>query len=162
MEDAPETISVFPNSEIAVLRNGKAKKNDPPIPADLAPISGSGKRAHQEDPQDDPVRLEPIRFRYSTEKVVDDPADAPEEASEESRRNRNRRRKPRDNQKSDVPTREPQSKKEKPESAPKNIPAKEAEAPSESESSDTGKKPPRRRNNYRRYRKPKSGGDTQH
>ena len=44
MEDSPETISVFPNTDIAVLRSGKAKKNDPPIPADLAPISGSGKR----------------------------------------------------------------------------------------------------------------------
>ena len=40
MEDAPETISVFANADIAVLRSGKAKKNDPPIPADLAPISG--------------------------------------------------------------------------------------------------------------------------
>ena len=44
MEDSPETISVFSNEDIAVLRSGKAKKNDPPIPADWAPISGGGKR----------------------------------------------------------------------------------------------------------------------
>ena len=44
MEENPETVSVFPNADIAVLRNGKARKNDPPIPADLAPISGNGKR----------------------------------------------------------------------------------------------------------------------
>ena len=37
-EDRPETVGVFANADIAVLRNGKAKKNDPPIPADLAPI----------------------------------------------------------------------------------------------------------------------------
>ena len=47
MEDSPETISVFPNEEIAVFRNGKAKKNDPPIPADWAPRSGSGKRVRR-------------------------------------------------------------------------------------------------------------------
>jgi cell fate regulator YaaT (PSP1 superfamily) len=44
MEEHPEDIHVFQNAEIAVLRIGKAKKNDPPIPADLAPISGGGKR----------------------------------------------------------------------------------------------------------------------
>ena len=35
MEDSPETVSVFANADIAVLRSGKAKKNDPPIPTDL-------------------------------------------------------------------------------------------------------------------------------
>ena len=44
MEEQPEVISVFKNEEIAILRNGKAKKTDPPIPADLAPISGGGRR----------------------------------------------------------------------------------------------------------------------
>lgn len=39
MEDQPETVGCFHNCDICVLRNGKAKKNDPPIPADLAPIS---------------------------------------------------------------------------------------------------------------------------
>ena len=48
MENQPEVINTFLNSEIAVLRSGKAKKNDPPIPADLAPISGSGKRARKD------------------------------------------------------------------------------------------------------------------
>ena len=36
MEDAPDTINTYKNTEIVVLRNGKAKKNDPPIPKDLA------------------------------------------------------------------------------------------------------------------------------
>ena len=39
MEDHPETIGSYKNDEICVLRNGKARKNDPPIPKDLAPIS---------------------------------------------------------------------------------------------------------------------------
>ena len=85
MEDSPEIISVFPNSDIAILRNGKVKKNDPPIPADLAPISGSGKRAHREEKAEETVRLEPIRFRYSTETVADESVEPalPEESSEE-------------------------------------------------------------------------------
>ena len=48
MEERPEEISVYANTDIAILRNGKAKKNDPPIPADLAPISGNGKRQRTE------------------------------------------------------------------------------------------------------------------
>ena len=70
MEDSPETVGVFANTDIAVLRSGKARKNDPPIPADLAPISGNGKRARKEEPEQDSMVLEPIRFRYSTESVV--------------------------------------------------------------------------------------------
>ena len=83
MEEHPETISTFPISEIAVLRNGKAKKNDPPIPADLAPISGNGKRVKTEAPSQEPT-LDPIRFRYSTETVVEEPeaVPVPEEAPE--------------------------------------------------------------------------------
>ncbi len=41
MEDHPETVGVYRNDEICVLRNGKARKNDPPIPRDLAPISSN-------------------------------------------------------------------------------------------------------------------------
>lgn len=39
MEDHPETIGCYKNCDICVLRSGKAHKNDPPIPKDLAPIS---------------------------------------------------------------------------------------------------------------------------
>ena len=101
MEDHPETVSTFPIAEIAVLRNGKAKKNDPPIPADLAPISGNGKRVKPEQAPEEGARLDPIRFRYSTEKIVDEPEPAePEEAEieevrESERQQRRRNRKPR-------------------------------------------------------------------
>ena len=53
MEEDPDTIRVFSNEDIAILRNGKAKKNDPPIPADLAPISGAGKRARREKKEEE-------------------------------------------------------------------------------------------------------------
>ena len=142
MEDAPETISVFSNEEIAVFRNGKAKKNDPPIPSDWAPVSGSGKRIRREE-DDEPVRLDPIRFRYSTEAVVDEPeiTEAPAE------RKPRRTRKPRpEGQNSEKP---------KAEAPRKEQPVRDAEA---DETQDTERKI-RRRPPYRRHRKPKTGGE---
>ncbi len=91
MEDQPDTVNVFPNEDIAILRSGKAKKNDPPIPADLAPISGGGKRVRREEPLER-LHLEPIRFRYSEETVAEETPEV--EAPGENRKNRRRNRKP--------------------------------------------------------------------
>ena len=157
MEDAPETITVFSNEDIAILRSGKAKKNDPPIPADLAPISGSGKRARKLDKEEEPVLLEPIRFRYSTEKIVEEPEEAiPEELTEteENRepgegksRSRRRRRGKSEGKKPDQP-------KEQPRKEPEEAPAEAAE------SGEENPKKPRRRNHHRRYRKPKQQNES--
>ena len=146
MEDEPETIHVFANTDIAVLRSGKAKKNDPPIPADLAPISGSGKRVRKEPEEEEKLLLEPIRFRYSTEKIVEEPEEAAElteESAEKPARSRNRRRKPKAN-----PEEQPKQelKAEKPKKEPKEPKPAEAEESSE-------ERKPRRRPNHRR-RKP--------
>lgn len=73
MENNPETVNTFSNEDIAVLRSGKAKKNDSPIPADLAPISGGGKRPAKPKAEDAPV-LDAIRFRYSTESIAEEQA----------------------------------------------------------------------------------------
>ena len=43
MEDEPEKVGCYHNCDICVLRNGKAKKTDPPIPKDVAPISSKPK-----------------------------------------------------------------------------------------------------------------------
>lgn len=102
MEDQPEVIAYYANTDIAVLRNGKAKKNDPPIPDDLAPISG-GKRHKKQEPSfsDEPRFLDSIRFRYSEESVVEEPeqpetpteeAPAVKEGNRNNRHHRNRRR----------------------------------------------------------------------
>ena len=94
MEDSPETFHVFHNEDIAVLRNGKAKKNDPPIPADLAPISGGGKRRRKPEPEQDSRLLDPIKFRYRDENVIDEPeveevsAEASQDSTKQSRRRR--------------------------------------------------------------------------
>ena len=157
MEEHPEEIQVFSNTEIAVLRNGKAKKNDPPIPADLAPISGGGKRVRKEEPkEEEPVFLDPIRFRYSTEAVVDEevpqaaeePADT--QAAEQRSANRKRRRRPKAEVKPEPKESKPAPKQEK--KAPKPAPKPAPKETSESAPKEAGeaKKPHRRRPNYRR------------
>ncbi|MBO5170544.1 MAG: stage 0 sporulation family protein [Oscillospiraceae bacterium] len=96
MENNPETIGVFENADVAVLRSGKAKKTDAPIPADLAPISGSGKKSVRKpvEEADGPV-LESIRFRYSTDTIAEERQAAPAEeeaASEEAPQERSPRK----------------------------------------------------------------------
>ena len=149
MEENPETVSVFPNADIAVLRSGKARKNDPPIPADLAPISGNGKRAPQPKEAEQPMMLEPIRFRYSTESVVsEEPAEQPEAAQQETPRPNNRRRRRQDGPRPERPERQ---ERQQPKPA---APAGEA-AP------ESGERKPRRRPNYRRRRGGRGNGPAQ-
>ena len=146
MEENPETVSVFPNADIAVLRSGKARKNDPPIPADLAPISGNGKRAPQPKEAEQPMMLEPIRFRYSTESVVsDEPAEQPEAAQQETPRPNNRRRRRQDGPRQERPERQERQQ-------PKPAASVEETAP------ESGERKPRRRPNYRRRRGGRGNG----
>ena len=121
MEDRPEYVSVFANTEIAILRNGKAKKTDPPIPADLAPISGSGRRRKLD--LDKPLQLDAIKFRYSEETVAEEQELAPaEEKTEKESRNKLRRRRNRKG-KGEQPKEQP-SEQPKAEEKPVDTPAK--------------------------------------
>ena len=161
MEDEPETISVFANTDIAILRSGKAKKNDPPIPADLAPISGAGKRQRREKKEEEEsLLLEPIRFRYSTERVVEEteipeaPAEpAAEETEQEQSRGKSsrsrRRRRNKGEARAEQQEKQPEAQKEP---ARKEQPKAEAQPEEQGEGSEEGAKKHRRRNHYRRRR----------
>ncbi len=93
LEDQPETIAVFPNNDIAVLRSGKAKKNDPPIPDDLAPISGGNRRRKEKEEEEFP-KLESFRVRYNDGTVEEEPEPKQEETpASELKSNRRRHRK---------------------------------------------------------------------
>ena len=96
LEKEPDTIVTHSNEEIAVLRSGKAKKNDAPIPEDLAPISGGGRRIRKEEPERSAF-LDPIKFFEETEEVPapspeveETPAETTEEKPKHNRRNRHR------------------------------------------------------------------------
>ena len=119
-----ETVGVYNNGDIAVLRNGKAKKNDPPIPDDLAPISGNGRRRKKQEDEDSPIMLDSIRLRYSDQTIAEEQVIAEEEVTEKETpkqgRNRNRRRR----QKSAQTLKQEQQKQEEPKT-PKEQPQKE-------------------------------------
>ena len=168
MEDRPETIAVFANADIAVLRNGKAKKTDPPIPADLAPISGSGRHTRRFE-LDEPVALDPIKFRYSTEAVVEESADEEEveetveeiaeETAQEPRKGNRRRR----NRRSAKPAAEqaeqaPPKQEKKPEKVEKKSEKPEQPKEAPTQEGDAAKK---RRRNFHRRRRPRSNGGSE-
>ena len=176
MEDAPETISVFQNCDIAVLRSGKAKKNDPPVPADLAPISGSGKRVRRQETEEK-LLLEPIRFRYSTEKIVEDAEEIREEPAAEGgeQKQRSRRRRQGNRENKEAAPKQPAEPAQKQEKQPK--PKKETKEPKAQKEVKEVKEPkepktpapeaegeqakkPRRRPHHRRH-KPKPTDDAQ-
>ena len=146
MEDAPDTFHMFSTEEIAVLRNGKAKKNDPPIPADLSPISGGGKRRPKPTPAEESLSLDPIKFRYREESVVEEePAeelDSPA-AQGESKSARRRRRHNKAEVRKEAPAAQPMV-----EEVPEEIPPETA--------AEKVKQNHRRR--HHRHHKPKNQG----
>ena len=182
MENSPETVGCYKNCDICVLRSGKAKKNDPPIPADLAPISGAGQKPRKTEEKTESAFLEPVKFRYSTESLVEEqpiaaPAPAAEENREEHRQRRNkpgRSRKPRHEEQPEQPAQEPAPKAEKQEK-PQRPPRKprperrgdaapkaeepRAEKPEQLKTEDAQEKVRRRKPYYHnRRRKPRDNG----
>ena len=158
MEERPEVTGVFSNDEIAVLRSGKAKKNDPPIPEDLAPISGKGKRVRDPE-QEEAAFLDPIRFRYSTENIVDEPEspvleDAAEETADNQQKSKRRRNKKVKVQ--EAPQQSAADTQEK-KAEPNKKQPKKAEATEQPADGEEPKKP--RHNHYRRRRPKGNGGE---
>ena len=162
MEESPETMTWFSNADIAVLRSGKAKKNDPPIPADLAPISGSGKRVQRTEPEEK-IFLDPIKFRYSTEAVVEEQEETEQPAAEKTAEGKSRRSRRKKNG-PDQAEKKPEAPAPKAEKKPEPKPEKEKKQPRKEETAediaeqieDSAKKPSRRRPPYRKkHNKPK-------
>ena len=152
LEDRPDTLVTAKNEEIAIFRNGKAKKTDEPIPSDWAPISGgnSGRRFKKvEEVKEEAPILDSIKLRYSEETIAEQ-LDAPaEEPKKEGGRNRRRRRGGRGEKKAEAPKQET-PKTEKPVEKPKTEkPAPKADAP-KAEGDAPAKKNHRRRFHHRR------------
>ena len=125
MEKDDEEIRSYRNCEICVLRSGKGKKTDPPIPEDLAPISGR---------KDQELLLE--RRPFLDQRLTVDPEEAapspeqepPGQSAEQpeprqGRRNR-RDRKPAQNEPQRPEQAEKTEKAEQPEQAAKPAPEK--------------------------------------
>ena len=161
MEQNPETVTSFANEEIAILRNGKAKKNDPPIPADLAPISGSGKRPEKKQEDSAPV-LEAIRFRYSTESIAEEQStqteaektgQQPEARPGNKPPRRERKPRPESGEEERRPRREQRPRKPRPESTQEDAPKQErpeGQSRQENQSRPEGQNRPRRNRSPRK------------
>ena len=141
MEDHPENIGCYHNCDICVLRNGKARKNDPPIPKDLAPISSKPRPVVKKD---EPFEALP-EVIYNDDVVTvdappsDEPAEPaaakqPEDAAAPRRRRRSRGGKGRgteakpESAQQPAPERKPAPKQERrPDSRPERRPAPRTE-----------------------------------
>ena len=143
MEDQPEVISSFANADIAILRSGKAKKNDPPIPDDLAPISGGNKRRRQTADAEEFPKFESFRVRYNDGTVEEAPEQsAPQQEEPSAGENKNRSRRNRNKNKGKKPAAPAQQ---------NAAPAAPAAAPAD------GAEKPKKNNHHRRrhHHKPK-------
>jgi hypothetical protein len=152
LEEQTDTAVWHKNADIAVLRSGKAKKNDPPIPADLAPISGGGKRKKEVREEEENTRyLDSIRLRYSEETIAEETTAQEETPVTEEKPEKKENRKNRRNRRQKVAR----------EAAPEQV-SEKAEAPEKPESAENeGNQEKKKRNFHHRrhfhHKKPKSG-----
>ncbi len=96
LEKQPDTIVCHKNCDICVLRNGKPKKTDEPIPDDLAPISGNRPHKKLETPTFT-TYLEPVVFKKTAEPLtpvepITEAPDVAETKAENEQKSKRRRR----------------------------------------------------------------------
>ena len=96
MEDHPETIGTYKNCDICVLRSGKARKNDPPIPKDLAPISSRPRPAvkpvEEFEPLPEVIYPDDVAFAEPVPPLQAESADPAPVTDEEKASSKNHRR----------------------------------------------------------------------
>ena len=93
MEDHPETIGTYKNTDICILRSGKARKNDPPIPKDLAPISSKPRPVQKKEAFFE--ELPEVIYPDAVAVIAPEPrenAEEPEEPAADAARSTSRRR----------------------------------------------------------------------
>ena len=170
MEDHPETIGTYKNTDIYVLRSGKARKNDPPIPRDLAPISSKPRPVQKKEAFFE--ELPEVIYPDAVAVIEQEPQQTPETVGEEPGKSTNRRRRrggrrtkpagerpqetpasekpapaPKEQPRTDAPRRD-RPKKERPpqQDKPERKPApQKQERPEKAEASPDGQPKPRRR-----------------
>ena len=157
LEKEPDRFVTCKTDEIYVIRNGKAKKTDPPIPEDFAPISSQPRRRRRfadAEPQKEENFVWADEALLSPEEAIRKQAEAAAAEEEKtSSRGRGRRSGRRRAGKS---AEQPKQTQQKAEPAP-SVPAqKNGEKPTKSQRQDEKAQKPRRR--YRPHRRKPSGG----
>ena len=183
MEDHPETIGSYKNTDIYILRSGKARKNDPPIPRDFAPISSKPRPVQKTEAFFE--ELPEVIYPDAVAVIEPEALDTAEAAGEEAGKSANRRRRrggrrtkpagerpqetaapekpapaPKDQPRTDAPRRD-RPKKERPpqQDKPDRKPApQKQERPEKAEAADGQSKSRRRRRRSGGPRKPSGEG----
>ena len=183
MEDHPETIGSYKNTDIYILRSGKARKNDPPIPRDFAPISSKPRPVQKTEAFFE--ELPEVIYPDAVAVIEPEALDTAEAVGEEAGKSANRRRRrggrrtkpagerpqetaapekpapaPKDQPRTDAPRRD-RPKKERPpqQDKPDRKPApQKQERPEKAEAADGQSKPRRRRRRSGGPRKPSGEG----
>ena len=169
LEKQPDTIVCHKNCDICVLRSGKAKKSDEPIPENLAPISGNLKKK-KEEASAFSTYLEPVVLKRSAETIAESVTSKPAEEEPAAEHPAKHRRRGGKNHKSGakpVSAKSQESKpvkSEKPMKAEKIIKAEKPERPAKPEKEqkpvkEVGEAPKQKKNFHRYHHRRKSGGN---
>ena len=147
LDNDPSTVKCYHNCDICILRNGKGKKNDPPIPDDIPPLPKPVEK--QPEPETITMFDETILSNYVAEE--------PKEKPERKRNDRPQEQRPRKNYNRPRQDRKPRNQDNKPRPQKSAAPQENAKAPQK----DAGGKPKNNGNGGRRryYRGGKKPGN---
>lgn len=154
LDNDPSTVKCYHNCDICILRNGKGKKNDPPIPDDIPPLPKPVEK--QPEPESITMFDETILSNY----VADEPKEKPERKRNDRQNDRPQEQRPRKNYNRPRQDRKPRNPDNKPRPQKSAAPQDGAKAPQK----DSAAKPKNnggRRRYYRGGKKPSGGNQNQ-
>ena len=151
LDNDPSTVKCYHNCDICILRNGKGKKNDPPIPDDIPPLPKPAEK--QPEPESITMFDETILSNY----VADEPKEKPERKRSDRQNDRSQEQRPRKNYNRPRQDRKPRNPDNKPRPQKSAAPQENAKVPQK----DGATKPKSGNNGGRRryYRGGKKSGN---
>ena len=149
LDNDPSTVKCYHNCDICILRNGKGKKNDPPIPDDIPPLPKPAEK--QPEPESITMFDETILSNY----VADEPKEKPERKRNDRQNDRSQEQRPRKNYNRPRQDRKPRNSDNKPRPQKSAAPQEGAKAPQK----DGAPKPKNNGGRRRYYRGGKKPGN---
>ena len=149
LDNDPSTVKCYHNCDICILRNGKGKKNDPPIPDDIPPLPKPAEK--QPEPESITMFDETILSNY----VADEPKEKPERKRNDRQNDRSQEQRPRKNYNRPRQDRKPRNPDNKPRPQKSAAPQEGAKSPQK----DGAPKPKNNGGRRRYYRGGKKPGN---
>lgn len=123
LDNDPSTVKCYHNCDICILRNGKGKKNDPPIPDNIPPLPKPAEK--QPEPESITMFDETILSNY----VADEPKEKPERKRSDRQNDRSQEQRPRKNYNRPRQDRKPRNPDNKPRPQKSAAPQENAKVP---------------------------------